>query len=546
MQTVSPEWKKAHEQPLLGESFVEISMDITDPDARKSATSSDNGSVYISDTSEVVSVVDTPVIPYCTLEQNVWVLNGTRESIPDTDYQDGGYVGDVLSNEEGRFDKKIPTIIIDFGNVFMKLIPGITITWGTAYNEYATHFIVTAYNGDSIVAKQVVTDNNKVQTLVGLDIAEYDRITVQILEWCLPEHRARVDEIFIGLKKVYSKGNLFSYSHEQIVDPISTSLPKSEIRFSIDNSDNSYNPLNPNSMSKYLIERQSVTVRYGLKTGTNTIEWIKGGTFYLSEWDAQQNGISAEFGARDILEFMSSKYTDDTYETVVSDDGKTRIKERSLYDLAELVLGAANLPEDSKWEIDESLKNIRTSAPLPYDTIANCLQLIANAGCCVLYPDREGKIHIKPIDKVSGENTDYKVSAFNSYLKPEITLAKPIRRIYVKMYDYTIVDGEIKSESAEASLGVTVGINGELITVDNPLITKSPTHWLSVAEWMSAYLKNRMTLKTVTRADVSIDALDIISNQNEFATNKMRMTNVRFEYNGAFRGTCEGRVIEDG
>ena len=543
MQTVSQAWKNAHKQTLLNESFVEISMDITDPDALEEAESSDNGAVYISNTPEVVSEVDTPVIPYGTLEQNIWLLDGKRSIIPDNNYQDGGYVGDELSNEEGVFDKKIPTITIDFGRVFTKLIPGLTITWGTAYSEYATHFIITAYNGDTVVATKEISDNDKVISLVNLDIVNYDRITIQILGWCLPKHRARVDEIFVGWNKIYSKANLMSYSHEQIVDPISTSLPKMEIKFSIDNSDNSYNPLNPDSMAKYLIERQSVNVRYGLKTSNNTTEWIKGGTFYLSEWYAQQNGISAEFGARDILEFMSSNYKDDTYKTYTP-AGVAEIKRRSLYTIATEVLSAANLPLNSngtaRWIIDDSLKLIYASAPLPNDTIANCLQLIANAGCCVLYPDRDGQLHIEPI---STTPTDYVVNSYNSYLKPEITLSKLIKEIRVKVYEYTI--GEKGVESTATEKIYSVNATGESITVDNPLITDTARAEV-VGKWIGDYLKNRMTVKTVTRADVSLEPLDIISNESEFITNTMRMTNVKFEYNGAFKGTGEGRVIEDG
>ena len=52
MQIVSEDWKNAHKQTLLNESFVEISFDITDPDALEDATPSDNGAIYISNSSE--------------------------------------------------------------------------------------------------------------------------------------------------------------------------------------------------------------------------------------------------------------------------------------------------------------------------------------------------------------------------------------------------------------------------------------------------------------------------------------------------------------
>lgn len=534
MQQVSQSWKDTHKQTLLNESFVEVSLDIADPDSIKDASDMgavSNGSIYISETSEIVSEVDTNVIPYGTLEQNIYLLDGSRKNIPETDYKDGGYIGDVLSNAECIFDSKTPVITINFSRVHTKIVPGVTIKWGTAYNEYASHFIVTAYNGDTVVAEEEVIDNQSVTSIITMDIVNYNRIEIRILSWCLPNRRARVDEIFIGINKVYSKKDLLSYNHSQVVDPISTSLPKMEIKFSIDNSDNSYNPYNLSGLAKYITERQELKTRYGLKLNDNTIEWIKGGTFYLSEWYAKQNGISAEFVARDLLEFMSATCDDAEY------DGS----ERTLGELAELVLSKANLPKNSdgtnKWVIGNSLYGIKTNAMLPKDTLANCLQVIANMGCCVLYQDRDGVLHIEPINNTS---IDYTINQFNSYSKSEITLSKLIKQVIVKVYTYTIVEGEIQTKTEDYVL--TKGDTGEDITIDNPLVTD--TNRANVlGEWVYGYLENRITLKSVSRADVRLDALDIVSNENDYATNNVRMTNVDFTFNGAFRGTGEGRVI---
>lgn len=538
MQTVSQSWKNVHKQTLLNESYVEVSLDIADPDAVVDEVV-DNGAVYISNISEAVSEVDTPAIPYATLEQNLWVLNGSRRSIPNSNYEDNGYVGDVLSNEECVFEKKLPIITIIFSKVNANLLPGVTITWGTAYGEYASHFIVTAYNGDSVVAEREVIDNTNVTSIVTMDIINYDRIVIRVLGWCLPNHRARIDEIFVGVRKVYSKADLFSYSHSQTVDPISTALPKNEIQFSIDNSDDAYNPYNPNSLSKYLMERQEIKTRYGLKLNDNTIEWIKGGSFYLSEWYAKQNGISADFVARDLLDFMSTPYKDN--ESNYYDHTTGKFKKRRLNDLAEGVFVSAGLPLNSdgshKWIIDDLLDTIETNAPLPDDTMANCLQMIANAGCCVLYPDRDGKYHIEPINNTP---TDYVINQFNSYSKSEITLSKSIKQVVVKVYTYTM--GEKGVESSVAEVVTNIGDIGEIITVDNPLITDVERASI-VGTWIGNYLKNRMTLKSTVRADVRLDALDIVTNENDYGNNNVRMTNVEFTFNGAFRGSGEGRVI---
>lgn len=598
MQTVSDEWKSNQRKTLVNESFVEVSLDIADPDAIADASSEDNGAIYISNTPQVVSVVDKNVVPYFTLEQNLWVLDGSRKAIPQTDYGNNGYVGDVLSGANGGFNDKIPTVTVNFTEVHRNVIPAVTITWGSAYDEFAEDFVVTAYNDTTVIAKKEVLGNKSVKSVVEVDINNYNKIVITILRWCLPHRRARIEEIFVGMNKVYSKSDLFSYAHSQTVDPISTSLPKAEVSFSIDNVDNSYNPYNTGGMAKYLMERQEVKTRYGFKLDNAGVEWIDGGNFYLSEWDAPQNGLSASFTARDLLEFMSATY----YEGVYTPSGV------DLYTLAERVLEKANLPLNNdgsvKWLIDDSLKSIYTTAPLPLDTLANCLQLIANAGCCVLYQDRGGTLHLEPIDNTV---SDYSINYDNSYSKSDISLSKPLKQVNTSLYHYfieesgselyngtvyvngtkeimltysgagvnasaTVSGGTLESAeyytnackltiTATGDVSITIngnrlndaksdvvtesGISGDILMLDNPLIT-SQDRAVAVGAWVESYRKNRMVLSSSWRTDPRLDALDIVSNVNDFNTNSVRMTEVKFTYNGAFRGTGEGRVINGG
>jgi hypothetical protein len=531
MQTVSEKWKNAHGQTLLNESFVEIAIDVGDPYAHADVTSEDNGAVYLSHSPEV-KVRDKSVSPFCTLEQNMWVLDGKRKAIPIPHYDEGGYIGDSLSDDVCVFSSKMPIITLTFSEVFTKLIPGITITWSTAYEEFADTFVVVAYNGDTVVAEKEVIGNRSIRSVVEVDIVNYDRIVIFIKKWCLPHHRARMDEIFVGINRVYSKANLFNYTHSQSVDSVSVSLPKTEIKFSIDNVSGEYNPYNHEGWSKYLMERQEVRAKYGLKLNDGSIEWIKGGSFYLSEWYAKQNGLTADFTARDILEFMSATYDEEIIE----------LSSRNLYDIAKDVLYAANLPDNEdgsvKWHIDDSLKECETTAPLPRDTIANCLLLIANAGQCVMYQDREG---ILRIERISSTDRDYSISAFNSYSKPEVSLIKPIKQVNVKVYSYTMNDGKVSSTTRNKTLDV--GATGETITIDNPLITDE-NQAASLANWMvNTNLINRMTLDFAWRPDVRLDALDVITNESAYGTNRVLMTDVEYKYNGAFRGTGKGRVI---
>ena len=546
MQGVSESWKNAHKQSLLNESYVEVSLGITDPDALADSSPQDNGAVYISDSSGLTDEVEKHRTPYSTLEQNLWVLDGARKAIPEQveegDIEDC-YIGEALCDDTCVFSSKIPVITINFSKVFTKSIPGITITWSGTYGEFAESFVVMVYNGDTKIAEKEVLGNRTITTFVPIDITDYNRIVLMITKWCLPHHRARVEEIFLGLKKVYDKTSLFDYTHTISVHPVSLALPKSEISFSIDNVSGEYNPQNPSGISKYLTERIELKSRYGLKMSDGSVEWIKGGTFFLSEWYAKQNGLTAEFVAKDLLGFMSAIYKEEVEE----------IKDRSFYDLAEMVFRSAKLPLTSdgreRWVIDESLKSITTTAPLPEDTIANCLQLIANATLCKLYQDRDGVFHISPFSfKVrpdASEVLDYEISSSNSYTKPEITLAKPVGLLWVKCYTYTLDNSGVHSDTQDIGHQFMDEGEGETIIIDNPLVTDQ-LQCGKIAIWMyNYYLRWRKSLDFSWRGDVRLDGLDFIKNIGAYDSSRVLMTEVSYKFSGAFRATGKGKVIED-
>lgn len=594
MQNVSQAWKDNQNELLVSESVVDISLRLTDPDAYEDASATDNGSASISNTAQTVSEVEKDIVPYATLERNLWVLDGSREIIPFTDYGDCGYISKEVSTANMTF-ATTPVFTINFSQVHHNLIKGITIEWGVAYGEYATSFVVMAYREDVLLDFVTITDNTDVKSIVHLDMVDYDRIEIRIGKWCLPYRRARIANVLPGIELNYSKENIFSFSHKQSVDPISAELPTSEISFSLDNIDGQYDFNNTDGLSKYLVERQEIKARYGYKINGET-EWIRCGTFYMSEWDAKQKGLSADFKARNLLEFMTGTY----YRGVYNPDGS------SFYDLAVNVLVDADLPRNNdgslKWVVDERLKNIYTVSPLPLDTHANCLQLIANASGSVLYQDRMGVLHLEILNSVSA--TDYSINYFNSFSKPEVSLSKPLKHVEVPCYSYsvavdptelyqgemsisgtteivitysgtatnvtaTVSNGTLNSatyyantcvlnitgngsvkitvngytlESSSVNIITTSSATGEVVTVDNPLIT-SQERALAVGAWVESYSKNRKKLTFDWRADPRLDALDVVACENDYTNNNAIMTSVDYSYNGTFKGKGEGRVI---
>lgn len=514
MQTVTTAWKENQKQNFVSESYVEITLHVGDPDVLGEGTVTVNGEEYFSQAQTVVEEQVKEPQRYASSEPNLWLLDGSFTLLPDAPpYGRNGYISSWLSGDDGTFSP-VPTITIQYDTVFEPLVPGITITWSKVYNEFADSFTITVYNGDTEVTSKTVTGNRDVVSVVTMeDFQNYNKIVVKILKWCLPHRRARASDVVVGYDMTYGKKDIMSYTHSMSVDPLSAALPLSEIKFNISNVDGKYNPDNPQGVEQYLMVRQKIQARYGYKLN-NGIEWIPAGVFFLSEWDMPQNGIQAGFTARDSIELMSDVYTGPVTGT--------------LYSVILAGLEQADLPllKDGShpWSIDSSLQNINMPATVELDedtSIAQVLQYAANAGRCVLYQDRQGVIHIKPLE-AAGE-AEYRIDRFNSYQNSEITMTKQLKAVDINNGQYIL----------------SVGNVGETQSLENPFI--SSDRGQTVAQWAAALLVKRKLLSGNFRADPRLDPLDRAINENQFSTSQVLVTDVAYTYNGAFRGSYTGR-----
>lgn len=516
MINVSYDWVAAHKETLLPEMFLELTYSVTEPGLQEDASASANDEAYFSDTEQIVNDVLKESENYATLELGLWGLDGNTGFF-DGDPDDPGYVSGVISGAGGAFSS-YPTITIDFGKQHTVLIPGITITWGDAYNEWATKFRVTAYNAGAVVAQTTVSNNESLVSVVNLNMAVYNRIVIEIMEWGLPYHRARCLDIYLGVQKVYSKTDLTKFEHEQDVDLLSAALPKSAVTFGLRNDDDRWNPDSPTGSEQYLTERQEITVRYGMDLN-GKMEWIEGGTLWLNEWSTTSNGLEAIFTARDLLGFMDEAYTG--------------ARKGTLYAIATTALEQANLPKDkrgnNRWVLDEVLRDLTTdfSTDTQDYTISEVLQMVAHAGCCVFYQDRDGVIHIEPWDE---SYSGYMIEPKISYKHPEYTINKPLKAV-------SVAYGDNVREAVE------VAPNGAVQTVDNPLIT-TLADAQRVGKQAAKILGNRKVISGEFRADVRLDALDNIIVTSKYASNVICVTNIKYATTGgAFRGTYTGRVV---
>lgn len=502
MIAVSDAWKELHERLLLPEGHIEIRCEITEVGLREIASASGSDEAILSDVAKVTDDED-PDVKYATNELNFWVLDGSMSIAPDSaPYESAGYISDT--SESGSVTLTLP-------EAREVVIPGVTITWSSLYGEYPTAFTVTAKKDDETVAELTVTDNADKVSVVDLELVDYDSVTVTVHSWCLPYRRARIESVALGHTLTLNKSDILSYVHEQQGDLLSAEIPKYSIEFSLNNIDGRWNPSNPVGMEKYLSERQKLTVRYGFTMDDDTVEWIKAGTFYLSEWYTPSNGIEARFTARDVFEFVLNAEN-----KTPQSDSLTGHLERA----------AALLPEEAVVEVDSSLDDY-TADYKGDGTSAIIFQKSANASGGVLRYDREGVTHVEPLDM--GE-TGYTIPLMLSYSYPEIALSKPLKKVAVAY-------GE------NSTYELPVAVSGEVQTVNNDFITTA-AQAEQVALLVRDTLETRKTVKGEFRADPRFDLFDIVSVETKYGTIVgVALTNIKYTFNGAFRCTYEGRVL---
>lgn len=341
--------------------------------------------------------------------------------------------------------------------------------------------------------------------------------------WIAVHEQSFVPESFIKLSlqlangtKEFTKKDITAFEHSRNSDLLSGSIPTNEISFSLDNTQRVWDITNPTNFAVYLAEANKITVEYG-QTVADGVEWVPGGVFYLAEWNTPSNGTDADFTAKSPLAYMDGKYTG--------------LRAGTLQQIAVAACEQDTLPNGDvvQYRFDASLARFQTdfSKVDQEYTRAEVLQLIANAAGCVFYIDRQGVLCIEPL---SNELKEFTISRRKSYSYPEYSMSQQIKGVTVKYGEETAVVPDVA--------------RGVHQTIDNPLIVDY-FRAITVGQWVANVLRKRITLTGEVRVDPRLDVLDrvVVQHQNSQESNVV-LSNLKFVYNGAWRGTYEARILE--
>ncbi|WP_349947348.1 hypothetical protein ABFV83_02350 [Lacrimispora sp. BS-2] len=196
------------------------------------------------------------------------------------------------------------------------------------------------------------------------------------------QSRFRIHMITMGIGIYFDNRKILFATKREHISPIMEELPAIDFSLTVNNKDRAFDIENAESSVNFLEIGQDITVLYGQELDDGSVEWLPGATVQLKEWSADDEQM--EFSATDRFDGMDGTYYKGLY----------RPEGISLYDLAVNVFSDAGVDHRTYW-IDPYLKSIKVVNPMPVVSHKEALQLIANAGRCILYQDREGNIFIK-------------------------------------------------------------------------------------------------------------------------------------------------------
>lgn len=518
MERVSDKWEQKFNETLVPETFVEITIDVTAPGANEKAKFITSGMSDFANTSELSKLDSKSLVRYGTGEPNLCVLDGSCKVVSaSAPYGNAGFVSAKIVSTSNH-----PILRATFPSKITSTLPGITVVWSSIFNEYATSFKVTSYLETKALNSVTVTGNKSISSEAEIELSGFDAIEVEVLGWCIPNRKARVEQLRIGQYLIFDKTKILSYSHTSSRDPISGQLSQDSISFSLDNSDRTWDSVNPQGIYKYIYERQPVSVRYGMDVD-GTVEWVNGGKFFLSEWSVPSNSLEAKFSARDsFLYLMATIYTGRKYGTLYE----------MCYDALEL-LEADGITFDLSDELKDYSADISSDGSSYKNS--DILQLAANAAGMALYQTRDGVITIKRAYEF-GSGTDVKdITLLNNYSWPEITFAQNLLNVT------TSVGGKNYAYPENPSgRGVSQSLSNALLSEST--LTKSRN---ALTESYSV-LSNRRKATLEYRASPTTDALDFVKIHHQFDHSAtLLLTSASYTFNGCFKGKLEGYMMAD-
>lgn len=416
MQNASKAYKESMKAIGRNRGYIRVYIGVINSAAQKAVKveSQRNSFTYFSNLTKPFDGYPVDSL-YATCEENFSKVDGSMRFLPREEKN-------VIYNNGIVTAGLVDAIYVSFGELQGLDIKGLTIDFG---EYYPVEFSVE-YDGGI----RHYFGNDRAYWVTEDVFYGTSYFIIKPTQMVNGNGRLRIHQFICGIANTFSNKEVLNYSLKDYVSPISDTIPSQDMTLTVDNQNLYYSADNPDSALAFMEIGQEIKTAFGYDVdGKGNIEWIAENTTYLKSWTA--NDVQAKFTATDRFDNTTGTY----YRGLYRENGI------SLYDMAIDVLLDAGITDEREYFVDPYLKGIVVNNPMPVVKHTEALQIIANAGRCVLYEDRQSRIRIQ-----SSFRPDMSAEANNQaeYSHVENILVDDNKDAYALCSrDFSAVDGSV-------------------------------------------------------------------------------------------------------
>ena len=285
-------------------------IDLIDPDIVYGVGTTSGQSIY-SKPAQLHDKIFTDPPKRATLEHDRWALDGTWGIFPDNPAALGdhiGYLGDVLSGEDGTFSTAT-WVELQFSGV--SILQACSVYFpGNDYDGVPEEFTIEVKQGGTAYFSKSFTGNTAASvSLDGFTVNNPDAIRVTVSKWSRASRRFRAVEIVPGIYEEWDGDMLATFACKQQGDVSCLSLPYGTCALKMDNLSRRFEPRAKNGLFQSIEERQAIDVAIGVRLEDGMDDYKRVGMFYQYSggWRTGDNGLTMQWDLVDIVGLLANR-----------------------------------------------------------------------------------------------------------------------------------------------------------------------------------------------------------------------------------------------
>lgn len=222
-----------------------------------------------------------------SLEDNYTLLDGSFMVWNENRPLESGFISDNVFE-----DINDSTIVIQ-NNTPNVLVKGITIYFKE--NLPFDFNVILTYSDDTNETRNIRNNTSMTYQYIFPEEMSLSTVTLNVLRVEKPENRLRLAYIDFNISDLYEGDELVSFDVDEEIDLLLSNVPTNTCSINVNNypsadGGNKFDPINPRGITDYLTNNATLEPYIGVLTEENGVEYVKMGTFYISDWSSDADG----------------------------------------------------------------------------------------------------------------------------------------------------------------------------------------------------------------------------------------------------------------